>query len=115
MNVSQYLEIASKNLVPSDTPSTSQELFAELKKLSVIPEEEKLCGMLGAAISQLKVKWSYRYTDRNPESDNYYPKKTKQYFLSVSVGNGNLQIDKPKMYRRRAKAKKARLNAFKRY
>jgi len=107
--VKEYIDFASKNLVPSDKPSTSLELFAEFKKLSLIPQEEWDCSMLGMAISQLKTKWSYRYTDRNPESDNYYPKKTKQYFLSVSVGNGDLQVDKAKLYRRRAKAKKARL------
>lgn len=114
-NVKEYIDFASKNLIPSDVPLSAQELMEQLIVALGMPKptpetwRETNYGMLGRALSTLKVKWSYRYIDRHPDSDKYYPKKLKQYFVSVSVGNGNLVIDKQKIYRRRAKAKKTRV------
>jgi hypothetical protein len=100
----EYIELASKNFIPSDKPITAEEAMKQLATALNLNTSGD-CGLLGSALSRLKVKYSYRYKGR-PEVDHFFPKKTKQYFVALSVGNGNLVIDKAKLYRWKAKARK---------
>ena len=104
----EYIELVSKNFVPSDKPITADEATEQLLAALNKPRMGKASGdsgLVGMALSRLKVKYSYKYEPR-PHVDHFFPKKTKQYFVALSVANGNLVIDKAKLYRWKAKARK---------
>ena len=104
--VNDYIELIKKHLTKSETPFSSCVLTLELESKLSLPLNTLSSLVMGMSLSQLNIKSSNGYYT----SPSGYPRKFRQFFATVSINNGNLEVDKQKLYRRRSKAKKTRIN-----
>lgn len=102
--IKEYIELAKKHLIQSDTPISSSALANELERQLNLPTNTFKSSLFGMALSQLKVKASNGWKP----SASGFPKKFRQFCAAVNINNGNLEFDNKKMARRKLKAKKTR-------
>jgi hypothetical protein len=103
--VNDYIFLAKKHLTKSETPFSSCVLTLELENKLNLPLHTLNSLIMGMALAQLNIKSSNGYC----ASPSGYPRKFKQFFAEVRINNGNLEIDKQKLYCRKSKAKKTRI------
>lgn len=102
--VKEYTEFLKKHLTHSDVPISSSNLSTELEIKLNLPPNSLDSMLLGMALAQLNIKANNGFKP----SPSGYPRKFRQFFTTINVDGGNVEIDKKKIARRKYKANRTR-------